>query len=163
LGPNKALYLGNRSSGKQIGNQRPVVLRFKIIRLRKEGFVQIEGPVIFIIFVPFVLRIVYLVVHRRSCKVELRGTSTVSLDSESPNETRQSPHSERSVQCHLVNVNIVTRRAPRGAYRISDGAPRAGLIDSLPYRPPCMQATTLYMPHHEDREIAKGDESRRYR
>jgi len=81
LGPNKVLYLRNRSSGKQIGNQRPVVLRFKVVRLRKEGFVHIEGPVIFAVFVPFVLRIVYLIVHRRSCKVELRGSSTVSLDS----------------------------------------------------------------------------------
>ena len=66
MGPNKALYLRNRSSGKQIGNQRPVVLRFKVIRLRKERFIHIEGPVIFAVFVPFVLRIVYLIVHRRS-------------------------------------------------------------------------------------------------
>jgi hypothetical protein len=85
------------------------MLRFKVLRLRKEGFVHIEGPVIFMVFVPFVLRIVYLIVHRRSCKVELRGNSTVSLDS--PNETRQSPHSGRSVQCHLVSVNIATQRA----------------------------------------------------
>jgi hypothetical protein len=104
LGPNKALYLRNRTSGKQIGNQRPVVLRFKVVRLRKEGFIHIEGPVIFMVFVPFVLRIVYLAVRRRSCKVELRRNSTVSLDS--PNETRQSPHSGRSVQCHLISVNI---------------------------------------------------------
>ena len=81
LGPNKALYLRNRSSGKHIRNQRPVVLRFKVIRLRKEGFVHIEGPVIFMVFVPFVLRIVYLIVHRRSCKVELRRNSAVSPDS----------------------------------------------------------------------------------
>ena len=127
LGPNKALYLRNCSSGKHIGNQRPVVLRFKVIRLCKERFVDIEGPVIFTVFVPLVLRIVYLVVHRRSCKVELRRNSTVSLDS--PNETCDLPHSGRSVQCHLVSVNIATQRVPRGRYRIFDGAPRAGSID----------------------------------
>ncbi len=86
MAPNKVLYLRNRSSGKEIGNQRPVVLRFKIVRLREEGFVRIEGPVIFIILVPSVLRIVYLVVHRRSCKVELRANSAMSPDF--PNGTR---------------------------------------------------------------------------
>ena len=42
------------------------MLRFKVIRLRKEGFVEVEGPVIFTVLVPFVLGVVYLVVHRRS-------------------------------------------------------------------------------------------------
>ena len=86
MAPNEVLYLRNRSSGKEIGNQRLVVLRFKVVRLREEGFVHTEGPVIFIILVPSVLQIIYLIVHRRSCKVELRANSAMSQDF--PNGTR---------------------------------------------------------------------------
>ena len=48
-----------------------MVLCFKVVLLRNSGFVHVESPVKSIILVPFVLRIVYFVVHRRSCKVKL--------------------------------------------------------------------------------------------
>lgn len=55
------------------------MLRFKIIRLCKEGFVQVEGPIKIIVLVPFVLGIVYFVVYRRLCKVELRTESRLEI------------------------------------------------------------------------------------
>ena len=63
------LYLGNCSSGKQIGDKRPALLRFDVFCLREKGFVCNEATIKFIILVPFVLRTVYFIVHRRPCKV----------------------------------------------------------------------------------------------
>jgi hypothetical protein len=68
----KVLHLYNRTSRKEIRDQRSAVPRFTIVRLREERFVHVEGPVKFITLVPFVLRIVDFIVHRRSRKVELR-------------------------------------------------------------------------------------------
>ena len=47
------------------------MLRFKVIRLRKERLVHVEGPVVLPVLVPLVLSIVDLVVRRRSRKVQL--------------------------------------------------------------------------------------------
>lgn len=47
------------------------MLRFKVARLHKEGFVHIEGTIKFVILVPLVLHVVDLVVHGRVGKVEL--------------------------------------------------------------------------------------------
>ncbi len=66
------LYLRNRSSGEHIGDERPAVLRLKVIRLRKGGFVHVEDPIKFISLVPFVFESVYFIIRRRSSKVELR-------------------------------------------------------------------------------------------
>src|SRR6267154_1492704 len=57
---NKVLYLRYRSSGKEVGNQGPVVLRSQGIRLGKEGFICVEGTIKIIVLVPFVLRMLYL-------------------------------------------------------------------------------------------------------
>jgi hypothetical protein len=69
LVPDKVLHLKNCSFRKHIGDERPAVLRFEVFRLREKGFVCIEATIKFIILVPFVLRIVYFIVRRRSCKV----------------------------------------------------------------------------------------------
>ena len=90
----KVLHLRNRTSGKEIGDQRSAEPRFTVVRLCEERFVHIEGPVKFIIFVPFILRIVNLIVHCRSRKMELRRNAEVSPNSQ--NKTRHSPHSGRS-------------------------------------------------------------------
>jgi len=79
------------------------MLRFKVIRLTKEGFVQVKGPIKIVILVPFVLRIVYFIVYRRLCKVELRTEGRIrywSLDFQ--NKIVTLPHLGRSVQCHLA-------------------------------------------------------------
>jgi len=81
LFPNKVLYLRSRFSGELIGVERPTVLRLKVVRLRKGGFIHVKSPVKPIILVPFVLKIVDFVIHRRSCEVELRGNSAVSPNS----------------------------------------------------------------------------------
>jgi hypothetical protein len=59
------------------------VLRFKVVRLCKEGLVQVEGPIKIIVLVPFVLGVVYFIVYRWLCKVELRPR----LNSNFPNKT----------------------------------------------------------------------------
>jgi hypothetical protein len=73
LGQNHVLYLIYRFSGKHIRDERPTVLRFKVIGLSKERLVHVESTVKFIVLVPLVLSIVYLVVHRRLGKVKLLG------------------------------------------------------------------------------------------
>jgi hypothetical protein len=49
------------------------VLRFKVIGLSKERMVHIESTVKFMVLVPLVLGIVYLVVHCRLGKMKLLG------------------------------------------------------------------------------------------
>jgi hypothetical protein len=68
---NKMLYLCSRLFGKPIGVERPTVLCFRVVRLRKHGFVHVESTVESIILVPFVLETVDFIIHRRSRKVEL--------------------------------------------------------------------------------------------
>jgi hypothetical protein len=43
-----------------------------IMGLCKERLVHVEGTIIVMVLVPFVLSVVYLVVHRRLGKVELK-------------------------------------------------------------------------------------------
>ena len=78
LVPDKVLYFRNCTSGKHIGHERPAVLRVVVFRLREKGFVCTEATIKFIILVPFVLRIVYFIEHRRFCKVKLRVNLVVS-------------------------------------------------------------------------------------
>ena len=63
------LYVRNRSLGKHIGDERPAMLGIEVFCLRKKGFVRVEGTIEIIILVPFVMKVVYFVVRRRSCKV----------------------------------------------------------------------------------------------
>ena len=90
LVPDKVLYLRNRSSGEHPGNKSPAVLRFEVFSLRQGRFVRVEGTIKTIMLVPFVLWIVYFIVYRRSCKVELRGNSAV--DPNSPVRHRDASH-----------------------------------------------------------------------
>ena len=63
-----------------MGDQHPPISRFEVIRLHEEGFVRVEYPIKIIILVPFILGIIYFIVYRRLCKVELRWRKS---DSES--------------------------------------------------------------------------------
>ena len=69
--PNQVLQFGNRFLGKEIGYQRPAVLRFEVSGLHKERFAHVEGTVQVVILIPLVLRIVDFVVRGRVGKVEL--------------------------------------------------------------------------------------------
>ena len=65
------LQFGNRFLGKEIGYQRPVMLRFEVGGLHKERLAHIEGAVKVVILIPLVLHIVDIVVCDRVGKVEL--------------------------------------------------------------------------------------------
>lgn len=109
--PNQVLQLGNRFLGEEIGYQRPAVLRFKIVGFYKVGFAHIEATVIFVIFIPLVLRVVDLVVCGRVSKVELTeiGTRGMSM-SVCYDEAARSPRWGRSGRRRLGQPSGLTRR-----------------------------------------------------
>ena len=107
------------------------MLRFKVIRLTKEGFVQVKGPIKIVILVPFVLRIVYFIVYCRLCKVELRTEGRIrywSLDFPNKIVTHLIWGNPYNVTWLGVNnmVQTIKRASKRKRYRISDGALCAG-------------------------------------
>jgi hypothetical protein len=74
------LYLRDGLLRKHIRDESPAVLRFKVIGLRKERLLHVEGTVKLVVLVPFVLRVVYLVVHCRLGKMKLKGNQEVKSD-----------------------------------------------------------------------------------
>jgi hypothetical protein len=115
-----------------MGDQHPPISRLEIIRLREKGFVQVEeGPIKIMILVPFILRVVYFIVYRRLCKVELRRRKS---DRESQLcKTRRVTHLIRG-DPHNVTWSVSTwpeqsEEGPKGRHRISYEALRAGQID----------------------------------
>jgi hypothetical protein len=69
LVPDKVLYLRDRPSGEHIGDESPAMLGLEVFPLSKEGFIYLEATIKFMILVPFVLWVVYLIINGWSCKV----------------------------------------------------------------------------------------------
>ncbi len=65
------LQIRDRLLGKEIRYQAPAVLRFEVLGLHEERFAHVEGTVIVVVLIPFVLGVVDLIVHSRVCKVKL--------------------------------------------------------------------------------------------
>ena len=107
------------------------MLRFDVIGLRKERPVHVKGPVILVILVPFVLPVVNLVVHHRSCKMQLPSKFGCQSESDFPSQRAlftsfgailiMSPGAKHD-QCRTA----IGRAPCGGPYRIFDGGPHAG-------------------------------------
>jgi hypothetical protein len=121
------------------------LLRYQVARLCKGGFVHVESPVIFIILVPFVLRIVYFVERRRFCKVELQGNSAVRL------ETHQVRRASQASLTSFGAIRIMSpvesqgfdRRSAQGntvPYFLWSSARRVDRLIPLP--------SSMYASHH---------------